>query len=353
MRKTVFVAVSWHGLGHIAQTAPVINELYRRQPELDIVLACTAPEEVLQRHFSCPFQYVHHSVDISMLMGNALDVLTEETAAAYQALHSRWEDELAAETARLQHFSPYLVFANIPYIVIAAAKCLGIPAIAMCSLNWAEILRGCTSGFPGMASICTRIEASYNAADIFLCPEPSMAMPGIGCLQSIGPIARIGQSRRQEIISALGKDPATRLVMISMGGITTRIDVQILPRIGGIHWLVPAASDPARDDVTAIESINMSHTDIVSSCDALITKPGYGYFAEAAANGTPVLYIRRGIWPEEPLLVEWLKQHSACLEMERQTLESGNIGQPPGKSLEAAPPTTGCSHRDRAGGQIS
>lgn len=32
MPRTVYVAVSYHGFGHIAQTAPVVNKFTRRVP---------------------------------------------------------------------------------------------------------------------------------------------------------------------------------------------------------------------------------------------------------------------------------------------------------------------------------
>ena len=65
---------------------------------------------------------------------------------------------------------------------------------------------------------------------------------------------------------------------------------------------------------------------VLASCDAVITKPGYGMFTEAACNGVPVLYVTRRDWPEEPCLVQWLRQNAACLEVERGMLLAGELG---------------------------
>jgi hypothetical protein len=46
--------------------------------------------------------------------------------------------------------------------------------------------------------------------------------------------------------------------------------------------------------------------DLLRSVDAVIAKPGYGTFAEAACNATPLLYVRRQEWPEQDCLIEWL-----------------------------------------------
>jgi hypothetical protein len=75
----------------------------------------------------------------------------------------------------------------------------------------------------------------------------------------------------------------------------------------------------------------MHFTDVLRSCDALIAKPGYGSFTEAACNGVPVLYVRRPDWPEDACLIEWLGRHDRALEVSRAMLERGD----PGAAVEA------------------
>ena len=43
-------------------------------------------------------------------------------------------------------------------------------------------------------------------------------------------------------------------------------------------------------------------------------------------NGTPLLYIPRPDWPEEPILLGWLNNHRAAVEVSPQQLASGNFG---------------------------
>ena len=53
----------------------------------------------------------------------------------------------------------------------------------------------------------------------------------------------------------------------------------------------------------------MSFIDMLASCDALVTKPGYGSFVEAAAHAVPVLYLPRADWPETAWLAKWIQQN--------------------------------------------
>ena len=71
----------------------------------------------------------------------------------------------------------------------------------------------------------------------------------------------------------------------------------------------------------------MPFIDLLTSCDLLITKPGYGSFTEAACNGIPLLYVERGDWPEEAFLTQWLEQHGRCHRISRESFESGKIDQ--------------------------
>ena len=114
--------------------------------------------------------------------------------------------------------------------------------------------------------------------------------------------------------------------MVAMGGMEFRLPVQSWPHLTGVHWVVPQAWGIRRDDTIAFESLGLSFTDVLASCDAVITKPGYGTFTEAACASVPVLYVARRDWPEEPCLVQWLQQNAACIEVQRDVLQTGALG---------------------------
>ena len=113
--------------------------------------------------------------------------------------------------------------------------------------------------------------------------------------------------------------------MVAMGGMEFKLPMQNWPVLPGVRWIIPQAWGIRRDDVTVIESLRLPFTDVLASCDAVITKPGYGTFTEAACAGIPLLYVTRRDWPEEPNLVQWLRKNAACIEVERALLMSGEL----------------------------
>ncbi len=260
-----------------------------------------------------------------MAMATSLDVLAAASHAAYLDTHRRWRRRVRLEAQELCARGASLVLANVPYLPLAAAAQAGIPALALCSLNWGEVYDHYCGALPGAAAIALEIRSAYASARAFLNPEPSMPMPGLANCRAVGPIARLGRRRKAEIAARLGIDPGGKLVLLCLGGIPTplRCTEWKIPR--GMALLVSGTDLGPGGAVHPIEATGVSYIDAIASVDALITKPGYGSFVEAACNGVPVLYTRRRDWPEEPHTIRWLGQHARCRELAREDLERGRI----------------------------
>jgi hypothetical protein len=321
----LLVDLSYHGFGHIAQTAPVVNALAERLPDLRVTLRSGVPHEVLAQRFHCDFKLVSRALDFGMEMVDAMEVSVEGSAEAYQNFHRDWRGSVAREAENMAALAPDLLFANVPYLSLAAAASVGIPSVAMCSLNWADIYAHYCHDRPEAAEIHAQMLDAYSSAACFLRPMPAMPMENLANRRSIGPIARRGGNRRAELGARLGISDADRLVLIAMGGIAFRLPLDRWPRIPGVRWVVLSSWEVHHPDAIELESLSMDFTDVLASCDALLTKPGYGSFAEAACNGVPVLYLDRKDWPEAPYLVEWLKRQGRAVEVERGALEQGAI----------------------------
>lgn len=333
----LYLALSYHGFGHIAQTAPVVNALRRRRPALRLVIQSAAPVALLQSRFEGPFTLVERAPDFGMKMANSLDVLPEASHRAYAALHADWAAVVQAEWSRIAAHRPSALLANVPYLPLAAAALGALPAAALCSLNWAEIHAAYAGDRPGATHIQADMRAAYDSARMFITPAPSMPMPGLKATRAVGPIARVGRAQRARLRRRLALPADARVVLVFLGGVRTPLPVHDWPLPAGLHWLLPAEQCIAHPRVHAIEQTGMPYEDLLCSVDALVTKPGYGSFTDAVCNGVPTLYVRRGDWPEEPSLVAWLRREARCAEISRASLESGLLA-PALEALWSAPP---------------
>ncbi|MHB1240187.1 MAG: hypothetical protein ACYC18_06760 [Gammaproteobacteria bacterium] len=324
----LLAAVSFHGFGHLAQSAPVINELRRRIPRLRLTVYCAAPRAVLESRIEGAFQHWSEAPDVGMVMDGTLKVCRSASARAYADFHRDWEGGVAREAERLACLAPDLILADVPYRILSAAARAGIPAVALCSLNWGAIYRAYCGAAPEAPGILAAMDAAYRSARAFLAPEPALSMDDLPNHRAVGPIGGQGRERRAELrrrVGLCGHGPE-RLVLVAPGGIPTRLPMDRWPLCAGLRWLVPAESaGDGRADRFSLDTVGMPFLDLLCSCDALITKPGYGAFVEAACGGVPVLYVRRRDWPEEPGLTAWLARHNRCREITLEQWMAGDL----------------------------
>ncbi len=322
----LLVDISSHGFGHVGQTAPVVNELARRISGLRITLRTTAPHFLLKQNFHCDFRHIPVAFDFGMRMANAVDVQVEESAIAYRAFHAGWEEKVEREAHAMRALKPDLLLANVPYLSLAAASVAGVRSVGMCCLNWADIYRHYCAGDTASHTIHAQMLEAYNGAECFLKMQPAMPMPDFTNARNINLIAQVGCNQRSQLVAKLRLDEAEKLVLVAMGGMEFRLPVERWPHLPGVRWIIPQAWQVQRDDMTAFESLGLPFGDVLASCNAVLAKPGYGTFAEAACDRVPVLYVSRRDWPEEPYLVQWLAEHGVCLEIQRDVLHAGNLG---------------------------
>lgn len=315
----LFVDISSHGFGHLAITAPVLNALADLLPGLHLTLRSGLPVGKLRERIHAPYELITAASDFGFAMLDATRINRPLSATAYRAAHAKWDWRVEAEADFLARLAPDLVLSNVSYLPLAGAAQAGIPSMSLCSLNWADLFWHYFADERWALDIHADMLAAYRSARAFLRITPGMPMGTLDNVQPIGPIAALGNAHD------LGLQ-GDKAVLVAMGGIAHRLPVDDWPRLPGIRWLVSADWQCHHPDALAYDSFGLGFTDLLCSVDAIITKPGYGTFTEAACNGTPVLYQRRLDWPEQDCLIDWLARHGRCAEIPAAQLVTGQLG---------------------------
>jgi len=316
----LFVDISSHGFGHLAQTAPVLNALRQRLPQLKLTLRSGLQRERIARRIAGDFTHLAEASDFGLVMKSALEVDVPASLAAYREFHADWAARVEREAELLGKLAPDLVLSNVSYLALAGAKHAGIPALALCSLNWAGIAAPYFRDVPDFPAIHAQMLAAYRGAAAFLRLTPGMDMPELDNVETIGPVAQPGETKRDVL------PPGTRLVLVAMGGVGVRLPDN-WPVLSGVTWIVARDSGLDRADILTLESTGLSVSDLIASVDCVITKAGYGTFVEAAASGTPLLYVARPDWPEEAALATWHGMVSKSARISRAQFEQGDFGE--------------------------
>ncbi len=342
----LYLAISSHGYGHAAQVVPVVNALRAARPDLRLSVRADLPRAWLADRVQGPFTLLPGTHEVGLVMASPTDARLAESAAFYQDMLDRWETLVAEEAAVQAEAAPDLVLADVPVLPLAAAARRGTPAVALCSLNWADIYRHYLGDRPEAAAVHARLHQTYAQARLFLQPTPHMPMADLPNRHPIGPLATRG--RKQDLHALLGLPRTTRLALVAFGGIGGE-------RLDGPGWRagdrwrflrLGPGGETLPDSVRA-DGLGLPFVDLVASADVVITKSGYGTFVEAAVHQVPVVNQRRPDWPEDPYLTAWLETHGRLLVVDADVMRAGDFvpaletlverPAPPAPALTGAP----------------
>ncbi len=344
MAPQLLIAITAHGFGHLAQVAPLVHALRARHPEVCLRVRSNLPAALLRERLGEPLRVEPAEDDFGMAMHSPFAVDLPSSLARYRAFHADWEGRVARLAAELAADRPDLLLADVPYLTLAAAARAGVPAVALCSLHWGEVLRAYVDATtPEWARILGQIDAAYASARHFLMPAPSMPMPHLQNARPIAPLAAPGQGRRAALRERLALRPGARVVLVGFGGVAHRPAMEQWPDAlfsGEWCWLVPDAWRIARPACHPFSATGMPFAELFASCDLALSKPGYGAFVEAAALGLPLVYVQRGDWPEQPALIEWFARHGRGVAITPEALAAGALGGALAQAV-ALPPKPG------------
>lgn len=311
----LWLALSPHGYGHAAMTAPIIREIQERQPNLRLTIQTGVPKSFLDTRYR-NFDHVGQIPDFGFRMLSSTRIDLKASLAGYQDLAQNFAQLCEREAGRLRQGRPDLILANVPFVTLAAAKQAGIPAIAFSSLNWLDMfLHYFGEEDPAHQSIIEILRYAYGCADVFLQATPSQPMT-VPWRHVIGPVAQKGQADRPKLNGLVQAGRGMKIGLVAFGGIDHALNYNLWPMMPDWTWIMSAPDAPSRPDFRSLNEVEMEFSDVLASVDVVLTKPGYGTFSEAGLSGIPVLYQTRPDWPETAPLEAWLSNHTRSLPMD-------------------------------------
>ncbi|MBF0138556.1 MAG: hypothetical protein H7833_15400 [Magnetococcus sp. DMHC-1] len=334
MALRIWCAVTAHGFGHFSQMVPVLRELARQRPDLELRLAGSLSPDVIQRNLGLPHSQDPAARDVGLIQNDPLTVDLPATAAALERIHATWPTLLEAEKQAMAAWSPDLVLANVPYLPLAAAGALGIPSVAVASLSWDLVLAAYFSlAEPGPRRWWEQMRQAYGTTTLALLPTPALLDGPFPRQVLIPPLVEPGvpqpaRLRRDLHLSATDQRP---LVLVSLGGIPgSNLPFAAMAGNQDWIWILDFPSPLPADHLVTWQDLSgaWSFRDVLASVDAVVGKPGYGMSVETVAHGTPFLYVRRGTFPDEASICPWLQRHGRAREISQATFRSGAWEEP-------------------------
>ncbi len=308
-RPILYVAITNHGFGHATRTASVAATIQQLCPEVLLIMVTTAPRWLLQLYIEGDFIYRPRAFDLGVVQTDSLTMDKVATLEKLQQIRSQQRSLIASEVNFMRQNRVNLILADVPPLVAAIAKTAGIPCWMSSNFGWDFIYRPWGGEFE---AIVDWMSDCYSQCDrLFRLPfhESMSAFPNITDVGLTGSSPRypVDELRSNWGISA----PIDKTVLLSFGGFgLQQIPYDNLQQFPDWQFITLNLSAPELPNLIKITDQKLRPVDFMPLCGRVISKPGYGTFAEAVRAGVPIVTMTREDFAEAALLLEGITNYT-------------------------------------------
>lgn len=326
--------ISGHGFGHAARSTQVIDALARRLPDRRVVVRTTVPRWFLDASLDTAVDIVPGDVDTGVVQQDGLSIDETETARRAAAFYGDFDTHVAREAEVLRSIGTTLVVADIPPLAFAAAAKVGVPSIALSNFTWDWIYQGFPRFDAEAPDTLDTIASAYATATL------ALRLPfagGFASMPRVADVPLIGRRAvvpRADVRARLGISDGRPVVIASFGGHgrTASLERAVAPDQFTLVATDYETSD--RRDIAGLRVVpadrlrtaGVSYTDLLASCDAVVTKLGYGVVSDCIANRVALLHVPRDRFVEEDVFVRDLPRVLRTRSLSRGDFAAGRWG---------------------------
>jgi L-arabinokinase len=327
--RSIVYYITAHGYGHGVRSCDVIRALQARCPDTPLTIVSGLPEAFFRSRLEWRNLTLRAaSFDVGLVQRDGIRADLPATVRVLHKLMERHDADLAVETAFLRSAGAGVVVADVPWLPLAAARSIGVPAIAASNFSWDWIYEPFAERDAGWRSIVDLLRRDYACADCLIKMPFSGVSSVFRSIEQVPLSAEPGRNRRSELANALGIPAGARWYLLAFTALDW--DSGALERLGRLRDTAFLAMEPAAwagRNIFAVSRAFCSFSDLVASVDGVVSKPGYGVVSDCIVNRKPLVYAEREDFREYHVLVEAIRRYlrHACLS--QANLYRGDLGE--------------------------
>lgn len=318
--------ITAHGYGHGVRSCDILRALWRRAPGTRVTVVTDLPEPFLRSRLgSTPWTLRRGAFDVGMVQRDSIRVDLDATRDALADLLACWPDRVKAEAAWMREAGIERVVCDIPAIPLEAARAAGVPAWAVGNFSWDWIYEEFADEHPVWAEAARRFAQAYPAAERLLKLPFAPLMKTFPRQFELPLLAESGVERREELARLTGCGTDGPWVLLSFT--TLDLSEETLSRVEAMDDLTFFTVKPLawqRRNIHPIDRDVVPFSDVLASCDLVMTKPGFGILSECAVNDKPLVYADRVDFAEYHVLVEWMDEYMRGTHIPTEALYAGD-----------------------------
>ena len=320
--------ITAHGYGHGVRSCDILRAFHRLYPGTPISVVTDLPGNFIRNRLpEVPLTIRSGVFDVGMVQLDSVRVDVPATLATARTLLKNRPPLIEQEVAFLRTGGAGVVACDIPAIPIEAAKRAGLPAVGIGNFTWNWIYEAFAEQDPHWSAIIAAFEEGYRQSDLLLrlpFAEPMTAFPR---QVDIPVVASPGTPRRSDLMTHTGAPPDRKWVLLSFS--TLDWDEAALRAIEELQeyafFTVRPLEWGRRANIFPIDREVISYTDAMASCDAVVTKPGFGVVSECVVNRKPMVYVDREDFREYPVLETAVQRYIASQHIPAADLYAGRL----------------------------
>lgn len=305
MKQALAYYITPHGFGHAIRSCEVLRHVTLLEPDRRIVVVSNLPEWFIEENVGRHIPMRRAVLDIGLVQNDSIRFDLDRTFTALNELLKNAEEIIRSERDFLRQENVGVVVSDISFLPFEAAQAEGIPGIGISNFTWDWIYRTYEDADPGWSRIVSRLRHYYGRCSLFLQLPLHGDCSSCPSIEDIPLVARKARIRAEEVRHRLGYSNSDKLFLVSFSSLDLPDQALVkLEKLKDCHFLYKGPLELPLANARSIDNTGLHYVDVTAAVDAVITKPGYGIVSDCLANGTPIVYTERGLFPEYPILVE-------------------------------------------------
>lgn len=308
-RPTIYIAITNHGFGHATRTAAVAATIQKLFPEVLLVMVTTAPRWLLECYIDGDFIHRPRAYDLGVVQADSLTMDKDATLSKLLEIKKNQNSIIASEVNFIRQNRVNLILADVPFLAAPIASAANIPCWMMTNFGWDFIYRDWGGEFIAIADWIGECYSKCQRTFRLEFHEP-MSM-----FSNITDVGLTGGSPRYstEEISQEWKinAPKEKTALLTFGGLgLQQFPYDNLNKFPDWQFITFDASAPDLPNILKITDHKYRPVDIMPICGQVISKPGYGTFAEATKLNLPITTVTRDNFAEAAYLLEGITNYN-------------------------------------------
>ncbi len=308
-RPILYIAITNHGFGHASRMASVAATIQKLCPEVLLIMVTTAPRWLLECYVEGDFIHRPRAFDLGVVQADSLTMDKTATLAKLLEIKKNQHSLIASEVNFIRQNRVHLILADIPFLASLIAKAANIPNWSISNFGWDFIYRDWGGEF---LEVADWISDCYSKCDrLYRLPfhEPMSAFTNIIDVGLTGgsPRYAVEDLRASWGITA----PQEKTILLTFGGLgLQQIPYDNLRHFPDWQFIVFDPSAPDLPNLVQIADRKYRPVDFMPICGRVISKPGYGTFAEAIRLQAPIVTATREGFAEAAFLIKGLTNYN-------------------------------------------